>query len=280
MNRFMSFAATAALLAILPAGAQMQMPGEQSAGMPAAPGPLAAKYKTDADKILAAAMADNDGYAALTYLCDHIGKRVSGSPQLLTAIEWGAELMKNAGLQNVKVQSAMVPRWVRGNESATVMTTGKGAITKPLHMLGLGMSVGTPKEGITAEVVFVPTFAALDALTPEQVKGKIVLFDPGWHGYGVNSQYRTAGPSRAAAKGAVAVLVRSATGLALQTPHTGTLRYDEKQPKVPAAALSVEDALLIERLVVSPGLGADAGPLGAVALALAAIDLAITHRSP
>src|SRR5882762_4174809 len=130
MNRLTSFVATAALLATLPAGAQMQMPGEQPSGMPSVPGPLAARYKTDADRILAAAMADNDGYAALTYLCDHIGKRVSGSPQLLTAVEWGAELMKSAGLQNVKVQSVMVPKGVRGNESAMVMTTGKGAITR------------------------------------------------------------------------------------------------------------------------------------------------------
>jgi Zn-dependent M28 family amino/carboxypeptidase len=249
MNRFVSYIASAALLATVPAGAQMQLPGQQQpAGLPGVAGPLAAKYKTDADRILAAAMADKDGYAALTYLCDHIGKRVSGSPQLNTAIEWGAELMRNAGLQNVKIQPVMVPHWVRGNESGTIMTTGKGPVTKSLHMLGLGMSVGTSKEGITAEVLFVPTFSALDALTPEQVKGKIVLFNPGWHGYGVNSQYRTAGPSRAAAKGAVAVLVRSATGLAMQTPHTGTLRYDESMPKVPAAAVSVEDALLIERL--------------------------------
>jgi Zn-dependent M28 family amino/carboxypeptidase len=248
MNRITSLVATAALLVTLPVGAQMQMPGEQPAGMPAVPGPLAAKYKADADRILTTAMADDGGYAALTYLCDHIGKRVSGSPQLLTAVEWGADLMRKAGLQNVKVQPVMVPRWVRGSESGTIMTSGKGAVTKPLHMLGLGMSVGTPKEGITAEVMFVPTFAALDALTPEQVKGKIVVFNPGWHGYGVNSQYRTAGPSRAAAKGAVAVLVRSATGQVLQIPHTGTLRYDEQQPKVPAAAISVEDALLIERL--------------------------------
>jgi hypothetical protein len=244
---------TCALLVAQPVIAQMGAPGEQPASMPAVAGPLAAKYKADADKILAAAMADDDGYAALTYLCDHIGKRVSGSPQLNTAVEWGAELMRKAGLENVKVQPVMVPRWVRGNESGVIMTTGdsktgKGAVNKPLHMLGLGMSVGTPKAGITAEVLFVPTFAALDALSPEQVKGKIVVFNPGWHGYGVNSQYRTAGPSRAAAKGAVAVLVRSATGLAMQTPHTGTLRYDETMPKVPAAAISVEDALLIERL--------------------------------
>jgi hypothetical protein len=249
MNRFVSFVASAALLGTIPAGAQMQMPGQQQpAGMPGIAGPLAAKYKVDADRILAAAMADNDGYAALTYLCDHIGKRVSGSPQLNTAIEWGAELMRNAGLRNVKIQPVMVPHWVRGNESGTMLTTGKGPVTKSLHMLGLGMSVGTSKEGITAEVIFVPTFAALDALTPEQVKGKIVVFNPGWHGYGVNSQYRTAGPSRAGAKGAVAVLVRSATGLAMETPHTGTLRYDETMPKVPAAAISVEDALMIERL--------------------------------
>ncbi len=217
--------------------------------MSAVPGPLAAKYKSDADKILQAAMADDDGYAHLAYLTDHIGKRLSGSPQLNTAVEWGAELMRKAGLQNVQIQPVMVPHWVRGNESATITYKGEaGTITKPLHMLGLGMSVGTPKGGITAPVVFVHDFAEFDALSNDQVKGKIVVFNPGWHGYGVGSMYRTGSQGRAAAKGAAAVLVRSATGLAMQTPHTGTLRYDEKQAKIPSAAISVEDALLIERL--------------------------------
>ncbi len=224
--------------------AQMGAPGERPAGTPAVAGPLAAKYKATADKIIAAALQDNDGYADLTYLCDHIGKRVSGSPQLNTAVQWGAELMRKAGLKNVQVQPVMVPRWVRGSESAELIAPVK----KPLHMLGLGMSVGTPPGGITAEVAVVADFAALDKLGKAQVKGKIVVLNPGWHGYGVNSQYRTGGPSRAAAKGAAAVLVRSATGLALQIPHTGTLRYVETQPKVPAAAISVEDALMIERL--------------------------------
>ncbi len=94
--------------------------------MSAQPGPLAAKYKADADKIIAAAMADNDGYAALAYLTDHVGKRLSGSPQLNTAVEWGAELMKKAGLQNVQIQPVMVPHWVRGNESATITYKGRG----------------------------------------------------------------------------------------------------------------------------------------------------------
>jgi Zn-dependent M28 family amino/carboxypeptidase len=224
--------------------AQMGAPGQRENSLTAIPGPLAAKYKPTADRILDAGMKDNDGYAALTYLCDHIGKRLSGSPQLNVAIEWGADLMRKAGLENVRVQPVMVPHWVRGSESGSIVAP----VSKPLHMLGLGLSVSTPKAGITAPVVFVPSFAVLDALPADQVKGKIVVYNPGWQGYGVNSQYRTAGPSRAAAKGAVAVLVRSATGLAMQTPHTGSVRYDANAPQIPAAAISVEDALMIERL--------------------------------
>ena len=147
MKRFTALMTGAALLAAQPVFSQMGAPGERPVAMPAVPGPLAAKYKADADKILAAAATDNDGYAALTYLCDHIGKRLSGSPQLNTAVEWGAELMRKAGLQNVRIQPVMVPHWVRGNESGELLYQGAaGPITKPLHLLGLGMSVGTPKE--------------------------------------------------------------------------------------------------------------------------------------
>src|SRR6267154_2171371 len=249
MRGFAAVMMGAALCLAQPVFAQMGAPdAKQEPGMPGVAGPLAVKYKADADRILKAAETDEDGYGSLTYLCDHVGKRLSGTPQLNAAIAWGADLMRKAGLQNVKVQPVMVPRWVRGSESGTMMTSGAGAVNRPLHMLGLGMSVGTPKEGITAPVVFVPSFSALDAMTPEQVKGKIVVYNPGWHGYGVNTQYRTFGASRAAAKGAVAMLVRSATGLAMQIPHTGTLVYDPRQPKIPGAAISVEDALMIERL--------------------------------
>jgi hypothetical protein len=251
MNRFavMLMGAAAMAVATQPMVGQMGAPGERPApGLPGVAGPLAAKYQADVNRILQASETDDDGYTALTYLCDHVGKRLSGTPQLNAAIEWGAELMRKAGLQNVTVQPVMVPHWVRGSESGTIITTGTGPVNKPLHMLGLGMSVGTPKGGITAPVVFISTFDALDAMSPDQIKGKIVVFNPGWHGYGVNTQYRTYGPSKAAAKGAIAVLVRSATGLAMQIPHTGTLVYDEKQPKVPAAAISVEDAMMFERL--------------------------------
>lgn len=205
---------------------------------------ISKKYKQTADQLIQAALKDDSAYSHLTYLCDHIGKRLSGTESLNQAIDWSVEVMKQEGLSNVHVEPVMVPHWVRGSESATITAP----IQKPLHMLGLGMSVATPPEGITAEVIVVPDFESLSALKPEEVKGKIVVFNAPYKGYGQTVMYRTAGASRAAALGAVGVLVRSITPLALQTPHTGTLSYQDGQPKIPAAAISIEDALLLERL--------------------------------
>ena len=80
------------------------------------------------------------------------------------------------------------------------------------------------------------------------MQGKIVVFNAPYKGYGQTVQYRINGASKAAALGAVAVLVRSITPLAAQLPHTGTLEYDPAQPKIPAAAISIEDALELARL--------------------------------
>jgi hypothetical protein len=121
-------------------------------------------------------------------------------------------------------------------------------VTKKLHFLGLGMSVATPPNGITAEVVVVPDFDALHKLGRSGVKGKIVVYNAPYKGYGQTVMYRVAGASQAAALGAVGVLVRSITPLAVQLPHTGTLMYDPKQPKIPAGAISIEDALMLDRL--------------------------------
>lgn len=204
---------------------------------------LTDQYKPVADKLIDAALADSDGYAKLAYLCDRIGARLSGMPSLDRAIQWASATMKSDGLSNVRVIPVKVPKWVRGAESAQLLTPE----SKPLHMLGLGMSVGTPKDGITADVVVVEDFDQLQKLGAAGVRGKIVLYNEKWVNYGLTGQYRRAGPSIAAGMGAVAVLVRSVTPLAMQIPHTGTLDYDLAQPKIPAAALSVEDALMLGR---------------------------------
>ncbi|SNS23053.1 Peptidase family M28 [Granulicella rosea] len=205
---------------------------------------LAVTYKSAADKLIADSLADTEGYANLAYLCDHIGKRITGGEPLGRAVAWSADLMRRDGLANVTVQPVMVPHWVRGHESASIVEP----VAKPMHMLGLGMSVATPVGGITAPVVVVKDFDELKKLGRAGVAGKIVLYNVAYKGYGQTVMYRVAGPSQAAALGAVATLVRSITPLAVQLPHTGVTSYDEKQPKIPAAAISLEDALMLERL--------------------------------
>jgi hypothetical protein len=206
---------------------------------------IADKYKDPAQKLIEAALSDQEGMQRLQYLCDRIGNRLSGSASLERAIQWAAAEMKKAGLENVQTPPVMVPKWVRGTESATMIEP----VLKPLTMIGLGMSVGTPKAGVTAQVVAVKDFDELAELGREKVAGKIVLYNPTWQGYGQTVMYRTSGASRAAALGAKGVLVRSMTGVSLQTPHTGSLNYQAGIAKIPAAALSTEDAAMIERLV-------------------------------
>ncbi|MBI3665984.1 MAG: M28 family peptidase [Acidobacteria bacterium] len=209
--------------------------------------PLNEQYKDAASRIIAAALSDQDGYAKLTYLCERIGNRLSGSTGLEKAIEWASAQMKKDGLDNVVTPPAKVPHWVRGKESAKIVAP----VERPLKMLGLGGSVGTPPEGITAEVVSVSGFDELERLGKEKVAGKIVVYNVPWEGYGRTVQYRGSGASRAAALGAVAMLMRSAGPPPLEMPHTGGLRYSDDAPRIPAAALALEDVAAIQKLVDS-----------------------------
>jgi carboxypeptidase Q len=119
---------------------------------------------------------------------------------------------------------------------------------KSLTILGLGGTVGTPAAGVTAPVVVVTSFDELQRRAAE-VKGKIVLFDVPFTSYGETVAYRGAGPSRAAKLGAVGMLLRSVASYSMNTPHTGGLRYDTTVAKIPAAAVTVEDAELMHRAI-------------------------------
>src|SRR5688572_20363766 len=200
-------------------------------------------YRATAGRIIGAALVSDRAYTRLAHLTDHIGHRLSGSKGLERAIEWALAEMKRDGLDNVRGEKVMVPHWVRGEESLEM--TAPRAVS--LAMLGLGNSVGTPAEGITAEAVVVRNFTELDALG-EKVRGKIVVYNVPYTNYGATVQYRGSGPSRAARYGAVAAIVRSITPISLQSPHTGSLNYDQQQPKIPAAAISIEAAELLQRM--------------------------------
>jgi carboxypeptidase Q len=204
------------------------------------------RYRDAAERLIGAAIASDHAYTRLSELCDGIGNRLSGSPQLDRAIQWAAGAMREDGLENVRLLPVKIPHWVRGAEHAEMVEPGP----QKLSMLGLGRSIGTPPGGITAEVVVVSSFAELRLLPDDAVRGRIVLYDVPFTTYGETTRYRGAGADSASAKGAVAALVRSVGPVSLRTPHTGAMReYNDKVPRIPAAAVTIEDALMMHRLI-------------------------------
>ncbi len=213
--------------------------GNDTAPATGSPLPAAVVY----DRIISAALADSYAYERLQELCDTIGPRLCGSPHMESAIAWAVEVMQRDGFDRVWTEPFTVPHWVRGEEWAEVTAPTPFKLT----LIGLGRSVGTPSAGIEAEVLAVKDFAELRARAGEAA-GKIVLFNPPWEGYGKTVRYRVDGASAAAEHGAVACLIRSVTDYSLGAPHTGVMAYADSVPKIPAAALTVEDAGRLYRL--------------------------------
>lgn len=204
---------------------------------------LVSTYQGAADQIIDAALADSLGFDRLAYMCDTFGPRFSGSQNLEDAIDWILEEMARDGLDNVHGEEVMVPHWVRGNESLTLVEPRE----QDMQILGIGGSVGTPAEGITGDVLVVKSFDELEARKAE-ADGKIVLFNAAFTNYGQTVQYRVRGASEAAKAGAIASLLRSVGPVSLYTPHTGTMGYEDGVPQIPHAAVTVEDAMMMQRM--------------------------------
>ena len=204
---------------------------------------------------------DSDyAYRQTAYLTNNIGARLTGSPQAQRAVEYVADEMRKLGLE-VSLQKLIVPHWVRGEERGELVEfagMAKGT-TQKVVLTALGGSIATVPEGLTAEIVVVGNSDELNALGKENVQGKIVLFNNkfdqamaesgfGAAAYGLAGIYRRQGAIEAAKLGAVGVLVRSVGGSQNRLAHTGGMRYEETVKKIPAAAVSFEDAEIIDYL--------------------------------
>ena len=237
------------------------------AALPAAEAPAAAPfdpspYRAVAERIIQQATNQTLGFRRLERLCDTFGPRFSGTTNLEAALDWMVAELKRDGFDDVRTEPVPVPHWVRGKESLRVLEP----YPRSLHVLGLGGTVATPMDGLTAEVLVVPSFADL-ATHATEAKGKIIFYNFPYTGYGSGLPYRSRGAIEAAKVGAAASLIRSLTPFSMQTPHTGMMRYDEGVPRIPQAAVSLEDALFIqrchdrgERVVVCLQLGAQTLP--------------------
>jgi carboxypeptidase Q len=218
-------------------------PGLAQTGSPAGAGSsVEATYRAIADSLIHAATGDSAAYTRLGNLVDGFGHRLSGSASLEAAIDWVLAQMKTDGLENVRGERVMVPHWVRGEESVELVKPRRAR----LSMLGLGGSIATPRRGITAPVLVVTSFDDLHERAAE-AQGKIVLFDVPFTTYRETVKYRVEGAAAAARAGAVASLIRSVAAYSIRSPHTGVMHYDSTVTPIPAAALSVEDAVMLRR---------------------------------
>jgi carboxypeptidase Q len=206
------------------------------------------------------ALKDTYAYSRVAHLTDNIGPRLSGSAQAAQAVEYVAEELRKLGLE-VQLEKTMVPHWVRGLETGELVEyIGQApATSQKVVLTALGGSVATPHEGLIADVIVAHDFDQLNVLGRARVAGKIVLFDfpfdnkmaaEGFalQAYGQAVAYRAGGPSAAAKLGAVAALVRSVGNADYRLPHTGALDYAADAPKIPAAAVTAEDADMIAHL--------------------------------
>jgi Zn-dependent M28 family amino/carboxypeptidase len=233
-------------------------------GQQASPSPtpivFSEKTLSELRQLQQAALASDYAYRQTAHLANSIGPRLSGSAQEKKAIEYVAAELTKLGLE-VRLEKVMVPHWVRGEETGALVSFPGMApeTTQKIILTALGGSVATPPEGLTAEVVVVRDFDELATFRPNSLAGKIVLFTNAYDkamaaqgrasdAYGQAVAYRSEAPSAAARLGAVASLIRSVGSADFRLPHTGQTRYAEDAPKIPAAALSSEDADLIAYL--------------------------------
>jgi carboxypeptidase Q len=195
------------------------------------------------------ALAGDGAWRLVESLTTEVGPRFAGTAGDGAAIVWAETKLRQLGFPVVRREPVPVPRWIRGEAAGEIVAPWPQRVA----LLALGGSVGTPEGGLEAEVVGVEDLAALEQLGDDALRGRIVFFHRRMRraadgaGYGETVAIRTRGAAAAAKRGAVAVLIRSVGTDSNRLPHTGATRYEEGGPRIPAAALSVPDADLLER---------------------------------
>ncbi|MDI1326586.1 MAG: M20/M25/M40 family metallo-hydrolase [Brevundimonas sp.] len=204
-----------------------------------------------AETIRDAALNENIALDYVTQLTTRFGARPAGSKSEQDASAWAADYMRAQGFQNVRIEQFPLVGWERGEESASIV----GDHPQRLAVAALGHSPGT-NGVIEAEVVRFDSLEALNAAPAGSLAGKIAYVDAGQmvrmqdgSGYGPLTRIRGAGPGAAAAKGAVAFIMRSVGSDEHRMPHTGTTRYVEGRVPLPGFALSAPDASQLSRLI-------------------------------
>lgn len=190
------------------------------------------------------ALADRRAYDTLRALTEQVGQRFTGSDGDARAVQWALATLRAQGFVNVRAEPVTVPKWVRGTAEVTLV----GSPSVPLRALALGGAAGTDGRLLEAPVIAVTTVAELERLSSEQVGGRVVfLYDRMLEtrdgmDYGTTVRNRSAGAIAAAKRGAVALVIRAVGTEDEDRPHTGTMRYANGVPRIPAFAIGNRSA--------------------------------------
>lgn len=199
-------------------------------------------------RIVDEVMTNGTAYNNLRKLCKQVGPRLSGSVKFIQATNLVSGMMKEMQLDKVYMQQCMVPHWVRGEkEKGQIFLSGGKRYD--LHLCALGNSVGSGTNGVSGNIVEVNSMAQLNQLG-NAVKGKIVFFNfpmnptyiKTFQAYGESGVSRNRGPAVAGKYGAAGAMVRSLAINLNDYPHTGATGYNDSFPKIPAVAISTNDA--------------------------------------
>lgn len=214
------------------------------------PGAWSAADLRQAALLRDAALNDTLAYRLVDSLVTEVGTRPAGSAADPRAVDWALNQLKALGFSKVRGEPVAVKAWRQGPVHVEVTAP----FPHRLVATALGNSVGTPAEGLQAELAYYADLAALKADTSERAKGRIVFINgktertKDGSGYGDAVMARVAGAVEAARRGAVAVAIRSIGTDRDRLAHTGGMRYDPQLRQVPALAVSTPDADLIQRL--------------------------------
>ncbi|RKQ71322.1 Zn-dependent M28 family amino/carboxypeptidase [Litorimonas taeanensis] len=199
------------------------------------------------------AMEGTHGYDITRELTTEVGPRLAGTDAEARARDWAVDKFKELGLQNVRIEPFTIPGWVRGVETASILSP----YPQDLYITALGGSVATPDEGVKAEIAYFPTFEDLESAPEGGLEGKIVFISgkmekaPDGAGYGPANRKRRSGATEAGRRGAIAVVIRSVGTDSHRFPHTGQMRYSPDVKPIPIGALSAPDADQLERMLTS-----------------------------
>ena len=217
---------------------------------------IPADVSSRAAELRDAALSDDVAYELVESLTMEVGPRLAGSAADEAAVAWAARKLTELGFSNVRTEPVDIPRWDRG----TIDVSMTRPFDQPLVATSLGGSPGTPQTGIEAPVVRVSSLQELLALTPDDLAGRIAYVDHVMErhrtgsGYGVSSAIRACAHGAAAARGALATVIRSAGTSQHRFAHTGSMLIGGEPPSIPGIALSNADADMLTHAV---GTGAE-----------------------